>query len=383
VWIGRWDGSKAAPAVKESWEHAQPTWGPGQRSWAWAPDGHSVAACRNEDGFGRLVTLPLGRGKAREVASGWHVALDWGTRGLLAVRSAPDLPDEVVVVDPGGPAHRRYARGAVGGFEDAHLPMPEVVSWSGSAKGPAKGQVHGLLWRAEAGGGERPPLLVMVHGGPTGQATASFNARIAFFCNRGWNVLTPNYRGSTGYGRDYAQALRGQWGALDVSDVADGIRHAVAKGWGDPDRVAVTGGSAGGFTTLLVCALHGDLVAAGVDLFGVADLFHLLDVTHRFEARYLDHIVGVLPQDADRYRDRSPVTHAERIRVPLLVLQGDEDVAVPKSQADLLVEALQRSGVEVEYQVYEGEGHGWSNPETIEDELTRTAAFLDRHVLRR
>lgn len=385
VWVGRWDGSKAGPAAKEAHEHAQPTWGPGQRSWAWSPDGKLIATCRNEDGFGRLALLPVGRGRARDVAAGWHVALDWCPRGIAAVRSAPDLPDEVVVVDPGNGSARRFARGPVAGFEDAQLPDPEPVTWAASGRAT----VHGLWWRPRGapsgrrGQGARPPLLVMIHGGPTGQATASFNARAAFFRDRGWAVLTPNYRGSTGYGRAYAQALTGRWGELDVEDVAAGIRHVASQGWCDPDRVAVTGGSAGGFTTLLLCARHGDLVAAAVDLYGVADLFHLAEVTHRFESRYLDRIVGVLPDDAGRYRERSPVTHAAAIRVPLLVFQGDDDPAVPKAQADLLVEALVKNGVEVDYRVYEGEGHGWSNPETIEDELTRTAEFLDRFVLRR
>lgn len=381
VWVGRWDGGKAAPVGESRHDHAQPTWGPGQRSFAWSPDGRSIAAGRNEEGFGRLVVLPVGRGRPREVAPGWHVALDWSPRGILAVRSAPDTPDEVVVVDPAGTT-RSVARGPVGGFERAGLSAPEAVEWAGSDGG----LVHGLLWRPRAsalGAGTKPPLLVSVHGGPTGQATASFNARVTFFCDRGWAVLAPNYRGSAGYGREYVQALRGRWGDLDVEDTAAGISHAGAQGWCDPGRVAVMGGSAGGFTTLLLCALHGNLVRAGVDLYGVTDLFHLLKVTHRFEARYLDHIVGILPKDADRYRDRSPVNLADRISVPLLVFQGDEDVAVPKSQADSLVAALERRGIDVEYHVYAGEGHGWSNPETILDELTRTEAFLDRHVLTR
>lgn len=380
VWVGDWDGGHASPAVKESHDHALPTWGPGQRSFSWSPDGRSLAVCRNEDGFGRLVVLPVGRGRAREVTSGWYVALEWSPRGLVAVRSDWDVPDEVTVVDPSSGVHRPVAQGAPAGFAEARLPEPEVVTWKSE-----RTRVHGLFWRprVDGEGGRRPPLLVMVHGGPTGQATARWNARIDFFRDRGWAVLTPNYRGSTGYGRDYAQALRGRWGDLDVEDTVAGIRHAVDAGWCDGDRVAVIGGSAGGFTVLHLCARHPELVKAGVDLYGVTDLFHLLEVTHRFESRYLDRIVGVLPDDADRYRERSPVNHAAEIQVPLLVLQGDEDVAVPKSQADRLVDTLRRSGVEVEYHVYEGEGHGWGSPVTVDDELRRTEEFLDRYVLRR
>lgn len=382
VWAGRWDGSKAEPLVKEPHEHSQPTWGPGQRSWAWSPDGRSIAACRNEAGLGRLVALPVGRGRAREVASGWHVALDWSPRGILAVRSAPDIPDEVAVVDPTNGAHRAYARGPVGGFEEAGLPEPEAVEW----KARDRGIVHGLLFRprhSALGAGAKPPLLVSIHGGPTGQSTATFNARTAFFVDRGWAVLAPNYRGSTGYGRDFQQALRSRWGILDVEDTVAGIRHAGDKGWCDPDRVAVIGGSAGGFTVLMICALHGDAIRAGVDLFGVTDLFRIGEVSHRFECRYEELLVGRLPEDADRFRAQSPITHADKISVPLIVFQGDRDVAVPKEQSDAMVASLRAKGIPVEYVVYEDEGHGWSKPDVIEDELLQTEAFLSTHVLKR
>lgn len=387
LWVGRWDGSKADPVVKESAEHAQPTWGPGQRSWAWSPDGKSLAVARGESGFGSLVTMPVGRSAAgrrrtKEVAPGWHVALDWSPRGILAVRSGHDTPNEVSVVDPGSGTRRSFARGPVAGFEDAGLPAPEAVQW----KAGDKAVVHGMLWRprrSALGLNMKPPLLVSIHGGPTGQATADFNARTAFFADRGWAVLTPNYRGSTGYGREYAQSIRHRWGIVDVEDTVAGIRHAVDKGWCDPDRVAVTGGSAGGFTVLMICALHGDVIRAGVDLFGVTDLFQIGEVAHRFECRYEENLVGSLPADAERFRQQSPITHAGKISVPLIVFQGDQDPAVPKDQSDLMVAALRAKGIDVEYVVYEGEGHGWSKPEVVEDELSRTHEFLTRHVLRR
>jgi dipeptidyl aminopeptidase/acylaminoacyl peptidase len=380
VWAARPDGSKAGPLSHEPHEHAQPTWGPGQRSYAWSPDGRHVALTRNELGSGSLVVAPAGRGRPRDLAPGWHVGLDWSTRGIAAARSAPGVPLEIVVVDPRGGA-RPIARGPVAGIEEAALPDPEPVEWKGDG-----GTVHGLLWRPRASAvrpGHKPPLLVLVHGGPTGQATASWNPRADYFRDRGWVVLTPNYRGSSGYGRSYAQALAGRWGDLDVADTADGIRHAARKGWCDPERVAIMGGSAGGFTVLLVCALHGDLVRAGVDLFGVTDLFDLAETTHRFESRYLDRIVGVLPDDADRYRERSPVSHAHRIQVPLLVLQGSDDPAVPQAQADAIVAAVRAAGGDVEYHVYPGEGHGWGHPATVEDEIERVERFLTRHVVLR
>jgi len=381
VWTSSPDGSNARPVLEEEHEHAEPSWGPGQRSYAWSPDGEELAWCRNEAGFGHLVIGRPGKRSARQLAKGWHRYLDWGPAGITAVRSGARTPSRIVVVAADGSARRTVARGPVGGFEAAGLAEPEAVTWrSGTAT------VNGLVWHPvhrvpEAPG--KPPLLVLIHGGPTGQGLADWNARIAFWLDRGWAVLTPNYRGSTGYGREYAQALAGGWGELDVADVASGIRHVSRKGWCDPKRVAVAGGSAGGFTTLLVCGLQGGLVSAGVSLFGVTDLFELAATTHRFESRYLDRIVGELPRDADRYRDRSPVTHASDVGVPVLVLQGSDDNVVPKAQADAMVDAMRRAGATVEYQVYEGEGHGFRHLANVVDELERTEAFLRRWVLMR
>jgi len=380
VWVAAVDGSGARPLHDEQAEHAEPTWGPGQRSFAWAPDGRSIALCRNERGFGRLVAVPLHGGDPRDVAKGWHHALDWSHRGLACIRSGARTPPLVVIADPNQPdepsARRSVARGPVAGFEAAGLAEPEAVSWRNDDT-----DIQGLLWRPRAPARDRPPLLVLVHGGPHGQATAGWSPRVAFFLARGWAVLAPNARGSTGYGRAYAQALAGGWGEVDLADVVAGIAHARQEGWCDPARVAAMGGSAGGFTVLQLAVRHGDLLRAGVSLYGVTDLFDLASTTHRFESHYLDRIVGALPEHAPRYRDRSPITHAASVSVPLLMLQGDTDPAVPKAQADAIVDMMRAHGASVEYHVYEGEGHGWSRPETIQDELERVDRFLTERVL--
>jgi dipeptidyl aminopeptidase/acylaminoacyl peptidase len=260
-----------------------------------------------------------------------------------------------------------------------------VVSWESEHVVGLGTTVHGRLYRSgrPKDGPDVAPLLVWAHGGPTGQNQVTWNPRVAFFVDRGWNVLQVDHRGSTGWGRAYAQALREQWGHLDVADTAAGMRAAAARGWGHPDRMVPIGGSAGGLTVLLLLARHQELCAAGVSLYGVADLFELDETTHRFEAHYLQSLIGVLPAAAERYRQRSPINHAAEIAAPLLVLQGSADRVVPKAQADSLVGRLERAGGTVEYHVYEGEGHGWSRPEVVTDELERTWAFLERHVLRR
>ncbi len=375
IWTARPDGSDAASVLAEPREHAEPAWGPGQRSFAWAPDASAFALNRNEDGFGRLVVV--GRdGSTHERSKGWHHALDWGAAGIVCVRSGARTPPTITVLTPDGDGRRELARGAGAGFEAAGLVEPEAVTW-GSDDGAT---VHGLLYRP-AETTELPPMLVDIHGGPTGQATVAWNARHQFFVSRGWAVLAPDHRGSTGHGRAYTQAMTNGWGTVDVADTAAGIRAARVNGWCDPARVAAIGGSAGGLTVLLLCAHHGKLVHAGVSLYGVTDLQALAASTHRFESRYLDRIVGEPGEFAGRYRDRSPVTHASEIRVPVLVLQGDADNVVPPDQARLVVDAIRNAGGTVEHHVYEGEGHGFRRPDTIADALDRTDAFLRRWVL--
>jgi dipeptidyl aminopeptidase/acylaminoacyl peptidase len=372
------DGSNARPVLAENREHAEPAWGPGQRSFAWSPDSSELAWCRNEDGFGRLVIAAPGKRSARELSRGWHRGLDWGPGGILCVRSGAVTPPQVVALAANGSGRRAFARGPVGGFESAASVEPRAVTWkAGSAT------VHGLLWRPAGGPARARPLLVLVHGGPTSQGLADWSPRVQLLLQRGWTVLVPQYRGSTGYGRAYAQSLAGRWGERDVADVAAGIRHADKEGWADTSRVALVGGSAGGMTVLLVAAQHPDLVHAVVALYPVCDLIDLAATTHRFESGYTVRLVGPLPDAAETYRDRSPVSRAGEIRVPVLLLHGTDDDNVPLAQSEALAAALRGAGAAVEQHVYEGEGHGWRRAETIADEAERVDAFLSRWVLPR
>ena len=205
VWVAEPNGDGARRVLAEPHEHAEPSWGPGQRSFAWSPDSRELAINRNEDGFARLVIVGRDGGEPRVVSKGWHHSVAWGPGGIACVRSGrarrPRSPCSIRTV--GGVV----ARGPVAGFEAAGLTEPEPVTWNGDDGAP----VHGLLYRPPETTGPKaataPPLLVDVHGGPSGQATVSWNARVHFFVTRGWAVLAPNHRGSTGYGREYTQAL--------------------------------------------------------------------------------------------------------------------------------------------------------------------------------
>ena len=373
VHVAAADGSGARPLLVEPHDHAEPAWGPGQRSFAWAPTSDAIALCRNEDGFARLVVVGLD-GSVTDVARGWHHGLDWSAPGIVAVRSGARTPPQVIVVEPASGARRVVARGAPAGVETGAR-EPEVVTWRSGDD-----MISGLLHRPDRDT-DRPPLLVDLHGGPTGQAVVRWDGWLRFFTSRGFSVLRPNPRGSTGSGRAFVQDHAGTWGDADVADVAAAIEAAGPAGWGDPARVAVLGGSAGALTALLVGARHAHLVHGIVSSYGVTDLLDLARTTHRFESRYLDEIVGTLPAGAHVYRDRSPVTHAAAITAPLLVLQGDADTVVPPAQAQLLVDAVRAAGGAVEHHVYADEGHGWSRWETVRDDLERTLAFLERYVV--
>ncbi len=242
------------------------------------------------------------------------------------------------------------------------------------------GEVHAFAYPptnpdVEGADDELPPYLVWVHGGPTSHVGPSASAKVAYFTSRGIGVLDVNYGGSTGYGRAYRERLRGQWGVVDVDDVVAAASGLAAAGLADAGRLAIEGGSAGGWTVL--AALVGrDTFAAGVSRYGVGDARALAADTHDFEARYLDGLIGPLPEAEERYISRSPLSRPDGFRVPLLILQGDEDRVVPPAQAEAIRDALRRHGVPHAYVLYEGEGHGFRRRETAIHALESELAFL-------
>ena len=220
-------------------------------------------------------------------------------------------------------------------------------------------------------GGELPPLLVTTHGGPTGSADAALSWLVQFYATRGWLVADVNYRGSTGYGRAYRDRLRGAWGVADVADCVACVRHLVAEGRADPGRVAIRGGSAGGFTTLAALAFA-DVFRAGASHYGIGDLNALSRDTHKFESRYLETLVGAATDE------RSPINHVDGLRCPVIFFQGSDDAIVPPNQAEAMRDALLRKGIEVEYVLFEGEGHGFRRAENVRRAIAAEYAFFCR-----
>jgi len=379
LWLYDPASGQARQSVQEEAEHGGPVWGPGKVHFVWSPDGSEIAFARSRNGFSGVHVAMIATGATRPVGpqDGAVSGLCWSPAGdrLAVLWGSAGYPTRLATLDLSSGSKTDLVCGTPAGFEAANTPQPEAISWPTHDGAVA----HGLFYRPA--GVPRPPLLVRVHGGPNGHVEAGFDPRTSYWVDRGWAVLQVNYRGSSGYGRAYLQALREQWGVHDVTDTVSGARHLAEHRLVDGARMAVMGGSAGGFTVLLCLALHPDVFAAGVDLFGVADLFKLAEETHRFEAHYMDTMIGPLPDQFQRYVERSPLSVADRITSPLLILQGDKDEVVPLNQSQAILDKLKRKGVEVELKVYEGEGHGWSQSGTVMDELERTSAFLRRHVL--
>jgi dipeptidyl aminopeptidase/acylaminoacyl peptidase len=225
--------------------------------------------------------------------------------------------------------------------------------------------------------GETPPLLVISHGGPTGSATTTLKYGIQYWTSRGFAVLDVNYGGSTGYGREYRQRLNGNWGIVDVDDCCNGAKYLVEQKLADPNRLAIRGGSAGGYTTL-ACLAFRDVFKAGASHFGLSELEVFVKDTHKFESKYLFSLVGLYPERKDLYYERSPINHVQNINCPLILFQGDEDKIVPPSQSQMMFEAVRSRGIPVSYVLFEGEQHGFRKSDSIKRALEGELYFYSK-----
>jgi dipeptidyl aminopeptidase/acylaminoacyl peptidase len=278
--------------------------------------------------------------------------IDWSTGQIELVAQSSD-----VALDPG------------------FVSSPSDFSWESP-----DGKVHAWYYPPThpshvAPANERPPILVQSHGGPTSFAAPGFDLRKLFWTSRGIGVLDVNYGGSSGFGRAYRDRLVGQWGLVDVRDCAHGPVELAAAGLADRQRLAIEGGSAGGFTTLAALCTT-DVFAAGISRYGIGDLETLATDTHKFESRYLDGLVAPYPAGRQVYRDRSPIDHLDGLNCPMLILQGADDVVVPPQQAIDMAAAVEAKGLPVTLVIYPGEGHGFRRADTIRDQYWRSLEFL-------
>ncbi|SNR93058.1 alpha/beta hydrolase family protein [Blastococcus mobilis] len=357
-----------------------PQWVFGQSRYALLPDGR-VALAYGREGRDRLAVLVPG-GDLRELD------LPWGTfryvtaqgTGVICVAGSPVSEPVVLRVDVDGDSSEVLRPARDLGLDPAWFSSPEHVSFPTPDAGTGIDVAHALVYppanpEATAPDGDLPPLLVMVHGGPTSAAVPVLNLDIQYWTSRGFCVADVDYRGSVGYGRRYRDALQGRWGVVDLDDVVACARFLADSGRVDPARMAIRGGSAGGYTTLAALTMRPGVFTAGASHFGVADLDALAAETHKFESRYLDGLVAPWPAGADVYAERSPINHVDALDTPLAVFQGDEDEVVPPDQAEAIVAALREKGVPHVYLLFAGEQHGFRKAENIRAALDGELSF--------
>jgi dipeptidyl aminopeptidase/acylaminoacyl peptidase len=355
-------------AAEAEFGYAQ--WEFDERSFAFVGDG-SIVCWYDHDGRSHLAIVDPETGELLDLdvphdahELGHDVDADGTT--IVYIAGAADIPNEVVWLDTAARSVDVLRRSADVPVDEGYLSEPRPLTFPTD-----DGTEAHALWyppsnpEFEAPAGDRPPLIVMSHGGPTSAATPIFSLGLQYWTSRGFAVVDVNYGGSTGYGRAYRQRLNGNWGVVDLQDCLAAARALVDRGAADPERLLIRGGSAGGYTT--ICALtFTDVFAAGATYYGIADLepFATGD-GHKFESRYEHTLIGPYPEAADLYRERSPIHAVDRLATPMLVLQGTEDDVVPPSQAEMIVEALRTRRIPHAYLSFEGEGHGFRRAETL------------------
>ena len=360
-------GDETKAVLIKAAEFAWPLWSLGQSNYAFVDGGRIAARYADAEGD-HLVLIDEASGTTREIPLpftelGALQRLDGRTLALPAGSGLQTRALITVDVETGETTLIRRP-------SPAQID-PRTISVARAITFPSAGglEVHGLFYTPVNGdfaapAGERPPLIVQVHGGPTGGADAALNLANQFWTSRGFAIVDVDYGGSAGYGRAYRQRLNGQWGVVDVADVIAAVRYLVGEGLVDPDRVAIHGGSAGGFTVLAALS-QSDVFKAGASFYGVADLGALARDTHKFESRYLDNLVGPYPEEKALYGDRSPLNHLDGFRSPLIIFQGALDPIVPPNQAHMILDALRKRQQPVAYMEFAGESHGFRRAETL------------------
>jgi dipeptidyl aminopeptidase/acylaminoacyl peptidase len=344
-----------------------PLWVFGESWYAFLGDGRIVCVVFS-DGSDRLAVVDA-PDSLRYVPLELTRIVDLTTDGerALLVGASPTRSPRVYAADLESGELELLSEGGAEPVDAAYVSVPRPLEYPTTGGRTA----HALFYPPHNPGytapeGERPPLMVRIHGGPTAHVTAKLSPELQFFTSRGFAVVDVNYGGSTGYGREYRDRLRGQWGVVDVDDAVNAARALAASGEADAARMVITGGSAGGWTVLCALAFHPDVFAAGADYYGVSDLSGFVDDTHKFESRYNDWLVGPWPEAAELWHARSPVNFADRIRSPVIILQGLEDKIVPASQSEIVVAALKASRIPYAYLAFEGEQHGFRKAQTLQ-----------------
>jgi len=375
----RWRGGPSEPLCPRAAEFGEPPWTLGLSTYAFL-SAERILCAYIERGASRLAILDATTDRLEPLEAAYtEICSVRATARQAAFRAGSATAHNAIIrLDPATRQTQVLRRSSDLAIDPGYLAQPEAIEFPTG---------HGLTAHAffyppqnrdyVAPSGERPPLLVRSHGGPTSAATATLNLEIQFWTSRGIAVLDVNYGGSSGYGRAYRERLKGQWGVVDVDDCVNGARHLVERGLVDGRRLAIRGGSAGGYTALAALTFH-SLFQAGASRYGVSDLEALAQDTHKFESHYLDGLIGPYPERRDLYLQRSPIHHTGHLSRPIIFFQGLEDRVVPPSQAEKMVQALRARGLPVAYIAFEGEQHGFRRAENIKRALDAELYFYSR-----
>ena len=377
--IYRARGEGDEPVCHRAAEFGAPQWQFGQRWYDFnGPD--EIVCLYSEPGGSRLGRIDLDTGHLQRVELFYTTLFNLQLSGHKAAMYAtsPTLAERVLVLDLDTLAEQVVRVANPAHIESGYFSIPKPIEFP-TEKGltahafyyPPRNQDY------EAPQGEKPPLVVHCHGGPTGSAGPTYPFEYQYWTSRGFALVDVNYGGSAGYGRAYRMRLNGEWGVVDVDDCINAARHLVKQGLVDPDRVSITGGSAGGYTVLLSLTRR-DFYDAGASHYGIGDLELFIKETHKFEAHYCDRLIGPYPERADLYRDRSAIYFADNLKCPVILFQGLEDKIVPPSQAETFVEVCKKKRLPYAYVAFEGEQHGFRQARNIRRAFEGELYFLSR-----
>ena len=377
----RWRGGRVEPLCEMDAEFGVPQWGLAASTYGFASE-HRIACGYNRGGTSHFANLYTDSLDLETVPTPFTEITRSGMRvgagRVVFGAGSPTMAPTLISHDLRTGATEVLRNSNAFGIDEEYVSAPEPIEFPTGGGLAAHAFFYPPVNKVySAPEGERPPMVVLVHGGPTSAASSTLDLRTQFWTSRGFAVLDVNYGGSTGYGTAYRRRLNGRWGVVDVEDCVNGARFLAERGDVDGGRMAIRGGSAGGYTTLAALTFH-NVFRAGASLYGVSDLEALTRDTHKFESRYLDTLVGPYPERQDLYLERSPIHHVDRLSTPLILFQGMEDRVVPPNQSEMMRDALREKRVSVAYLPFEGEQHGFRRAENIKRTLDAELYFYSR-----
>lgn len=374
----RWNGTAAEAIYPMAAEFGEPQWVFGQSTYDFA-DANTLICWYTQNGRSTIASLDLPSRQLTPLTLPYIGSRIYVTNGkLVYLGSSPTAAGAVVCYDLATGETTLLAQASSLTIDPDDISIAQPIEFPTADNLTAHAYFYPPQNKTYAApADDKPPLLVLSHGGPTGATTDDLDLAIQYWTSRGIAVVDVNYGGSTGYGREYRQRLNGTWGVVDVVDCVNAALYLVAQGLADSNRLAIRGGSAGGYTTLCALTFH-KVFRAGASHFGISDMEAMAHETHKFESRYLDSLIGAYPAEQEKYRQRSPIHYVDQLNCPLILFQGLEDLVVPPNQAEMMFAALQTKGIPVAYLPFAGEQHGFRRAENIKRSLEAELYFYGK-----